>query len=87
MRGGFGVACLFAAAGVGVDRGDGADALAVGGGREDGVAAVPGSGVMMLTGGVEAAEGNSALVGLPVGTPGISAATGPGGGGAFQVGA
>ena len=45
--------------------------------REDGVAAVPGSGVMMLTGGVEAAEGNSALVGLPVGTPGISAATGP----------
>ena len=31
---------------------------------------------MMLTGGVEAALGNSALVGLPVGTPGMSAATG-----------
>ena len=47
-----------------------------------------GSGVMMLTGGVEAAEGNSALVGLPVGTPGTRAATGPkAGGGAFQVGA
>lgn len=29
---------------------------------------VDGSGVMMLTGGIEAADGNSALVGLPVGT-------------------
>ena len=37
-----------------------------------------GSGVMMLTGGVEAAEGKSALVGLPVGIVGASAATGPG---------
>ena len=36
----------------------------------------PGSGVMMLTGGVEAADGNSALVGLPVGIDGKSAATG-----------
>jgi hypothetical protein len=30
---------------------------------------------MMLTGGVEDALGNSALVGLPVGTPGMSGAT------------
>jgi hypothetical protein len=50
--------------------------------------ALPGSGTMMLTGGVEAADGNSALVGLPVGTDVVgSAATSPGaaaGGGAFQ---
>lgn len=45
----------------------------------------------MLTGGVDDAEGNSALVGLPVGTPGGSAATMPGKediaatGGAFHV--
>jgi hypothetical protein len=51
-----------------------------------GVGTLPGSGVMMLTGGVEAADGKSALVGLPVGTEGGSAATSPGaaGGGAFQ---
>ena len=36
-----------------------------------------GSGVMMLTGGVEAELGNSALVGLPVGIDGGSAATRP----------
>ena len=36
-----------------------------------------GSGVMMLTGGVEAEVGNSALVGLPVGTDDGSAATRP----------
>ena len=55
-----------------------------------GAAVVPGSGVMMLTGGVEAAVGNSALVGLPVGidgTSGAKAATGAGVVGAFQVGA
>jgi hypothetical protein len=52
-----------------------------------GVAAVLGSGAMMLIGGVEAAEGNSALVGLPVGIDGGSAATTPGeAGGAFQIG-
>ena len=45
-----------------------------------------GSDVMMLTGGVEDALGNSALVGLPVGTPGTRAATGTVAG-AFQVGA
>jgi len=52
-----------------------------------GVVAV-GSGFMMLTAGVEAAVGNSALVGLPVGiVVGASAATGPAGAaGAFQVG-
>lgn len=49
---------------------------------------VAGSGVMMLTAGVEAALGNSALVGRPVGTPGIRAATGglvATAGGAFQM--
>ena len=47
----------------------------------------PGSGVMMLTGGVEAAVGNSALVGLPVGTDDESAATGAAAAGAFHDGA
>ena len=46
---------------------------------------------MMLTGGVEAALGKSALVGLPVGIVGGSAATSPAvagpGGGAFHNGA
>lgn len=52
-----------------------------------------GSGVMMLTGGVDAELGNSALVGLPVGTDGGSAATSPAAaigatpGTAFQEGA
>jgi hypothetical protein len=64
-------------------------AEAAGAGRDEGNAAVvagardpedvPGSGVMILTGGVEAELGNSALVGLPVGTPGTSAVTGVGG--------
>ncbi len=54
--------------------------------------ALPGSGVMMLTGGVEAALGNSALVGLPVGIDGGSPATQPRAmsrpsGGAFHDGA
>jgi hypothetical protein len=40
---------------------------------------------MMLIGGVEAAVGKSALVGLPVGIVGASVATGPGAaGGAFH---
>ena len=50
--------------------------------------ALVGSAVMMLTGGVEAALGNSALVGLPVGIDGGSPATRPGAaaacGGAFH---
>ena len=54
----------------------------------DGPVAEPGSGVMMLTAGVEAAVGKSALVGLPVGTDGESAATGAAAGaGAFHDGA
>ena len=57
------------------------DAAARGG---DGAAAEPGSGVMMLTAGVEAAVGNSAFVGLPVGTDGESAATGAAAAGAFH---
>jgi hypothetical protein len=76
------------AAGAGRDAGDAA--LATGAAARDTDAVdVPGSGVMILTGGVEAELGNSALVGLPVGTPGTSAATGIGGcgGGAIQVGA
>lgn len=46
---------------------------------DDGFGAAPsgGSGVMMFTGGVEAEVGNSALVGLPVGTDGGSAAIRP----------
>jgi hypothetical protein len=84
-----------ASAGVVVDagRGDGNGAFAAGadadaGGRDaDDPGARAGSGVMMLIGGVEAAVGNSALVGLPVGTNGASAATGAAAGGAFQDGA
>jgi hypothetical protein len=89
------LACFFAA-GDGDGDGDaagrtaGAAALAAAGGvciPGAGVP-VPGSGVMMLTAGVLAALGNSALVGRPVGMPGISAATGGmagAGGGAFQA--
>lgn len=50
-------------------------------------AAAPGSGVMMLMGGVEAAVGNSALVGRPVGIDGDSIATGALAGDAFHNGA
>jgi len=73
---------------------DGAEAVACGGGdgaadagREAG--AEPGSGVMMLTAGVEAAEGKSALVGRPVGIDDGSAATvaGAGATGTFHDGA
>jgi len=94
VRAGFGAGCFFAAASAAdvaaAGRGDGDDAFAAGAVARgvDAVVAAPGSGVMMLTGGVEAALGKSALVGLPVGTPaGIRAATGASAGGAFQVGA
>ena len=68
-------------AGFGLGRDAGALALLAGGevGRPaagPGVP-VPGSGIMMLTGGVEVADGNSALVGLPVGTDGGNAASAP----------
>ena len=96
MRAGFGAGWLLRRRHVGdvaaVGRGDGDGVFAAGAavarGADEAVAA-PGSGVMMLTGGVEAALGKSALVGLPVGTPGTSAATGAaaGAGGAFHVGA
>ena len=63
-------------------RGEGDGAVATDGDAgvcgADGADAAAGSGVMMLTGGVEAAEGKSALVGLPVGIDGASVATGPG---------
>lgn len=48
------------------------------------VACAPGSGVMILTAGVEAAVGNSALVGFPAGVDGASAATGAVGAGIFH---
>ena len=86
----FFLAAAMAEAAVAGGRGDGDAAFATGGdagarGADDAV----GSGVMMLTGGVEAAEGKSALVGLPVGTVGASVATCPGAGaaGAFHSGA
>jgi hypothetical protein len=73
--------------GAGAGRGDGNGAFAAGT-RAAGVVAGAGSGVMMLTGGVEAAVGNSALVGLPVGIDGGNAvATGLAAAGAFQDGA
>lgn len=90
--GGVCVGFFFAAATAGdaAGCGDGDGTLAVGAlGCGAGGGEVPGSGVMMLTGGVEAAEGKSALVGLPV-APGDSTATGAGAGataGAFQEGA
>jgi hypothetical protein len=65
--------------------GGGVGALAVGAAVRGGVVAV-GSGAMMLTAGVEAADGNSALVGLPVAiVVGATTATGPTAG-TFQVG-
>ena len=80
----FGPLCFFAAAGAEVaGRGDGNGALTAGVDAAErgasGGAAAPGSGVMMLTAGVEAAVGKSALVGFPVGIVGETAASGPGG--------
>ena len=73
-----------AAEAVGVGRGDGVAVAAEAGGRG---AEAPGSGDMILTGGVEEALGKSALVGLPVGIDGARATTGAGAlvtGGAFH---
>jgi hypothetical protein len=87
----FGAAgCFLAAATAGAAGfGDGVGVAAAGAGCR-GADAVAGSAVMMLTGGVEEALGNSALVGLPVGTPGMSGAiaatAGAAAGGAFQSG-
>ena len=88
----FGAASFLPAAGAdaAAGRGEGSGALAAGVDaveRGAGGGVVPGSGVMMLIGGVEAAEGKSALVGFPVGIVGISAATGAGAAGAFHDGA
>src|SRR4029079_10080278 len=73
------VAIAGASAATGRSRGNGA--FAAGGGHwgwrgADEAAAAPGSGLMMLTAGVEAAEGKSALVGLPVGVAGAGIADG-----------
>ena len=88
VRLGFGAGFL-AAASTGAVVGVGDEALAAEAGARGagGVADEPGSGVMMLTAGVEAAVGNSALVGLPVGIEGESAATGAVAAGAFHDGA
>lgn len=93
----FAAGCFFATGAVGAA----ACAEAAAGARGAGAAfaagaawRVGGSGVMMLTGGVDEALGNSALVGLPVGIDGGSpasaafAGSAPGAvAGAFQVGA
>jgi len=77
-----------------VGRGESNDALAAddgallaGGGTARADGPEPGSAVMMLTGGVDAAVGNSALVGRPVGIDEDSIATGAAPGGAFHNGA
>jgi hypothetical protein len=93
--GGAGASDAIGGAPVCVDGRGGTDAFALsadGGGRDPGAAVpVPGSGVMMLTAGVFAALGNSALVGRPVGTAAPSRPPGAAGAGAtcgmFQDGA
>ena len=67
-----------AGGGAAAERGAAGDAGAAAAG-DGGFGAAPssGSGVMMLTGGVDAEVGNSALVGLPVGADGGSAAIMP----------
>ena len=77
--GGF-LAAACACAGAGGVAAAGRGAAGDAGAADDGFGAAPsgGSGVMMLTGGVEAEVGNSALVGLPVGTDAGSAAIMPG---------
>jgi hypothetical protein len=67
------------AASTGAVVGVGDEALAAEAGARDAGGAVArlGSGVMMLTGGIEAAVGNSALVGLPVGIDGERTGTAP----------
>src|SRR5258705_4578056 len=84
----FGAACflaVWAGGDAGRDSGSGADKAGAAARDAEGAGALPGSGVMMLTGGVDAADGKSALVGLPVGIVVGSAATCPAAGaGAFQ---
>jgi len=92
---GFLAACFFTAGGGFASAAAGGGAAGLGGLAAGAPAragtTVPGSGVIMLTGGVEAALGNSALVGRPVGSDGDggSIATAPvaGGGGAFHAAA
>ena len=72
-------ACACVGAGGGAAAARGAAGAAGTAAADDGFGAAPsgGSGDMMLTGGVEAEVGNSALVGLPVGNDGGSAAIMP----------
>src|SRR5882672_11870667 len=68
-------AAAVADGGRGAGTGAAVGGAAAGGARPaDGAGTLPGSGVMILTGGVDAADGKSALVGLPVGTDDGSAA-------------
>jgi hypothetical protein len=60
--------------GEGAGRGVGTAACAAAGAGDAAAAFAAGSGVMMLTGGMDAEVGNSAFVGLPVGTDGGIAA-------------
>ena len=64
-----------------------AGALAAGAAAARAVAGCPGSGFMMLTGGVDDALGKSALVGLPVGSDGGNCASGLAGAVAAATGA
>ena len=79
----FAAACFLGAAGAGVvaaaaGAAGGAGAGALAAAAAAGLAAPgPGSGAMMLTAGVEAEVGNSALVGLPVGIDGGMPAISP----------
>ena len=91
--GGFFAACFLTAGGTGFagswggGRGVAACALAAGDAERspESFEPLPGSAVMMLTGGIEDELGKSALVGRPVGIDGPSAATGTdAGGGAFH---
>jgi hypothetical protein len=89
---GFGAACFLATAVAVVGDadaggfGDGVGLAAAGAGERE--AEGDGSAAMMLTAGVDDALGNSALVGLPAGTPGVATATDApaGAGGAFHTG-
>jgi hypothetical protein len=75
---GFGGGFLAAAnAGEAAGFGDGADVFAAAAGARAAAPGVAGSGFMMLTGGVDDALGNSALVGLPVAIVAGNPASGP----------
>src|SRR5258705_1631631 len=66
----FGAACflaVWACGDAGRDSGSGADKAGAAARDAEGAGALPRSGVTMLTGGLDAADGESPLVGFPVG--------------------